>query len=252
MRYLDADEAAELNAEAWQINLLTTNPSYCSWGPHEDYMWKEGSGWDSRVIIPSWKEFGWELNDLNECANFYFEINRPSVECESCGGNGYHPEAQQVVRSFYQHSCLPGEWAWNAAITEDEALALILDGRAKEGDTAESINAQNRPGARSFGHDAINRHILIDARLTRLELPKTCPSCEGKGYVYTSERALVSLVLWWLHPRKGCSRGVEIGGIAEADLPDIRSFLKSAADRNAERFAGVDLIAARNGEPRHD
>lgn len=239
MRYYDENEAAELNAEPWQIELLKVNPDYCAWGPHEDYMWKEGSGWDSRVIVSSWPEFGWSLDDLNECVNFYFEVSRPSIQCEACGGNGYHPGAQQVVRTFYQHSCLAGERAWKGEITQDEADALIAAGRAKAGETADSINAQNRPGAQGFGHDAINRHILIGARLSRLGLPKECPDCTGNGYVYTSDKAAVALVLWWLHPRKGCSRGIEIAGITPQDLPAIRTFLGEAAQRNAARFSGI-------------
>ncbi len=53
MRYFDEDEAARLNAEPWQLALLKANPSYLGWGPHEDYMWKEGSGWDSRIVVPT-------------------------------------------------------------------------------------------------------------------------------------------------------------------------------------------------------
>lgn len=47
MKYFDADEAARLNAKTWQIELLNANPDYLGWGPHEDYMWKEGDGWKS-------------------------------------------------------------------------------------------------------------------------------------------------------------------------------------------------------------
>lgn len=254
MRYFDEQEAVELNAEPWQIDLLKANPSYCSWGPHEDYMWTKGDGWNSAVIVPTWADFGWGLDDFNECANFYFEVSRPSEQCGLCGGNGYHPDAQQVARTFYSHSCLPGETAWNAAITEDEAAALIEACRADPGDTAESINAKNGPSGLLFdSHDAINRMILIRARLKRLGLHDTCPDCNGNGYVYTANKAKVALVLWWLHPRKGCSRGVEISDISRDDLGAVRRFLSDAADRNAARFAGVGLlpasaIDARSGE----
>lgn len=296
MRYHDDDEAQRFNAEPWQIELLKANPSYCSWGPHEDYMTKQGENWDSRVIVPTWKEFGpWELNDLNECANFYFEVSRASKDCTTCGGNGYHPDAQWVSQSFYSHSspfkhqtereiqaaavmarfgAKPHELLghdvypsdellsryglafkefcermrtrghWDDDITEDEAVALIETGRADRGETAESINAKNAPGARGFGsHDAINRFTLIEARLKRLGIPKDCPECEGHGYVYTAPAAHVSLVLWWLHPRKGCSRGIEVERIEQADLPAIKTFLTEAAQRNAQRFSGVGLIS---------
>jgi hypothetical protein len=87
------------------------------WGPHEDYMWKPGrdedpednphgkdSGWESRVLIEKWADFGWELGELNEVVNFYFSINRPARDCETCKGYGHHPDAQWVTESWYRHS----------------------------------------------------------------------------------------------------------------------------------------------------
>lgn len=245
MRYYDEEDTKELNAEQWQLDLLKLNPGYCGWGPHEDYMWKEGDGWNSRVISPTWPEFGpWNLDDLNECVNFYFEVSRESKDCETCGGDGYHPDARSVVNTFYRHQCGPGQVEWNDKITEDEAEALVKAGRAPAGSTAESINAQNRPGARGMGHDAINRHILIETRLARLGLPMRCQECGGHGYVYTAPAAHVSLVLWWLHPRKGCSRGIMVELVEQADLPAIFAFLAKAAEQNASRFKAVVELAA--------
>src|SRR5574340_424499 len=98
MRIYDENDAAELNAEPWQIDLLNLNPSYVCWGPHEDYMWKENEGWDGRVINETWTAFGpWALDSCNECVNFYFSVIRDSMDCPSCGGNGYHPDAQEGV-----------------------------------------------------------------------------------------------------------------------------------------------------------
>src|SRR3546814_6315082 len=99
---------------------------------------------------------------MNECANFYFEVSRGSKECPVCTGNGYHPDAQKIVRTFYQHSCEPGEVPWNNAITDDEAEALVAAGRGKIDKlvTANDFNgAQNKRGL--FGHEAINRYIQI-------------------------------------------------------------------------------------------
>ena len=237
MRYFDKDDAKRLKAEQWQIDLLKLNPSYLSWGPHEDYMWTKGEGWNSSQIHPTWKAFGpWGLDELNECVNFYFSVDRASKECPTCGGDGYHPDAQPVAESFYSHSS-PNGIGWNDKITQDEFKALQKKGRAKEFKTVDECNKANGPGARGIGHDAINRWILIEARLKRLGLPKTCPSCEGHGHVFTADKAHASLTLWWLHPRKGCSRGVEITAIEQAELPEVFAFLRTAADRNAARFA---------------
>ena len=264
MRYQDDDEAIRLNAEPWQLALLKANPTYCAWGPNEDYMTTEGDGWNSRIIVSTWAEFGpLELDDLNECVNFYFACNRSSETCAMCGGNGYHPDAHIVSETFYAHQCeargFPSAGAWHDKITQDEVQALIDGGRlhdlthdfvAGEGwkpkatavlPTAAEVNAMQH--GRGFGHDAINRMILIAARLKRLGLPKTCPACDGDGETFTEPAAHVSLVLWWLHPRKGCSRGIEVTRIQRDELPAVQAFLKSASDRNAERFAGIGFIA---------
>lgn len=247
MRYADEDEAKKMNAAPWQLALLNCNPGYCSWGPHEDYMSTRGDGWNSAQICATWQDFGpWGLDDLNECVNFYFEVNRANVECPTCNGDGYHPRTRRVVNTFYRHQCesvgAPESEAWNDKITQDEADYLIAEGRGKAGMTAEQFNAQNAQGARGWGHDAINRHLLIRARLKRLGLPEQCPQCDGEGFVYTAPAAHVSLILWMLHPRKGCSRGVEITRIEESDLPVIQEYLATAAQRNADRFAGIQRI----------
>ena len=241
MRYFEEEEAERLNAEQWQLDLLKLNPSYCSWGPHEDYMWVKGQGWNSPILLDDWESFqDFSLDDLNECANFYFDVDRESKECPTCEGNGYHPDAQKIVRTFYSHSCLPGETPWNDKITDDEAAALVEAGRGKINNlaTADEFNEAERKGGLA-GHDGINRYILIDQRLKRLGLPRTCPECDGHGHVFIKPKAHVSLVLWWLHPRKGCSRGIEIKNIAQGELPAVYDFLNEAAQRNTDRFARI-------------
>jgi hypothetical protein len=242
MRHFDEDEAKRLNAEQWQIDLLKLNPSYISWGPHEDYMWtgEDSKGWNSRQIRPTWKEFGpWALDDLNECVNFYFSIQRADQECSECNGNGYHRLAQEVVNGFYRHMNDLGT-EWHDKITADEFEALKAAGRARDFKTVEECNAANAPGARNgflMSHDAINRSILTRTRLERLGLPHTCDKCQGHGRAFTADKPTASLTLWWLHPRKGCSRGVEVTEIQQGELPEVFAYLRSAAERNAERFS---------------
>jgi hypothetical protein len=312
----DRKEAEKLGAPDWMLNALKANPNYCSWGPHEDYMWKEGDGWDSRVLKESWKSFGpWELDSMNEVVNFYFTIARDSKECPTCAGRFYHPDAQWVSESFYSHSSpfkcqtardLQGKaimarfggpesspihgyggfppdsilakyspdfrafceemrvhHCWHDRITQDEVDALTEADRlydftkewTKESGwqpkqpkpvvTAEMVNAVNRPGSKGLlGHDGINRGILIEARLKRFGMPLYCPECEGDGHVFTANHPHLSLVLWVLHPRKGCSRGVEIKAIQREELPVVKAWLEEAASRNADRFSKLTALAA--------
>lgn len=241
MRVYDKEDAEKLNAEQWQLDLLNLNPSYVHWGPHEDYMWKEKGSWDGSVINDTWDEFGpWELDEYNECVNFYFSVIRSSKDCSTCGGSGYHTDAQQVVNTFYAHMNERGEH-WNDKITQDELDALIENGRVNAGTTVDEVNAQNRPGARGMGHDGINRWILTSARLKRLGIHEKCPECSGDGSVFTAPTAHVTLTLWMLHPRKGCSRGVEVTTINQSDLPAIFAWLRAAAVRNEDRFAKLPI-----------
>jgi hypothetical protein len=260
----EVEDAERMGVKPWQIELLLLNPDYTSWGPHEDYMCGKESGWDSNQFFASWADFCGsfgKLDDLNELVNFYFAVERESEECKTCGGNGYHPKAQHVVNSFYSHMNPQGE-CWNDKITQDEVQALVDAGRLMDYThewtkgkgwvkkdpavvpTAEEINsAQNMRGAGLRIHDAINQSILIDARLKRMGLPKTCPTCDGHGYVYTAPEPHVELVLWMIHPRKGAARGIEIKNIQQADLQDVFDFLRAARDRNHFRFSRIPTSA---------
>lgn len=67
-------------------------------------------------------------------------------------------------------------------------------------------------------------------------LKKKGKHCEG-GFIYDEPEARVALQLWILHPRKGASRGVYIKNIEENEVSEVIQYLKSAAERNANRFS---------------
>lgn len=99
----DEKELERLNADPWMVEQLSLNPDYTCWGPHEDYMFTKGDGWNAPIEMARWSDmFG--LDDMNECVHFYFQINRASEPCGVCGDNGYSPDAQWVTESFYSHS----------------------------------------------------------------------------------------------------------------------------------------------------
>jgi hypothetical protein len=249
----DLKELARLNAPQWTVDQLKLNPAYNCWGPHEDYMMNKDGGWGAPVL-----NVGWEhkpgipsgppgLDDLNEVVNFYFEVERESKECVACDQGGYNPATKQISDNFYNYSSSTGK-GWHDQITQDEVQALVDAGRLRVWDTnintwsepnpiptAAEVNSQ-QGGFLRGSHDAINRGILIKARATRLGVYGLCHKCEGYGYVYTQPEAQLNLILWLLHPRKGCSRGWEIKCIKKNDLPEVYAFLREAAQRNADRF----------------
>jgi hypothetical protein len=198
---------------------------------------KGGAGWNQPAIVERWADFDWPLNDLNEVASFYFYVERDEEDCADCEHTGYNPKTKAIADDFYDFANAGRKWSHR--ITDDEAAKLVEERRAPAGSTAAEINAANAPGARGFGHDAINRFILIEQRARRLGVWGLCPKCDGRGSVFISDTAHLGLVLWMLHPRKGCSRGVEVKALAREDVAKAVAYLAAAAKRNAERFSGV-------------
>lgn len=82
------------------------------------------------------------------------------------------------------------------------------------------------------------KDVLTRHRCETYGVPHACPDCEEYGYFYQGP-PIVNLVLWLIHPRKGASRGVKVTNIQQEDLPEVYKFLRTAADRNAERFSKV-------------
>lgn len=297
----DEKELKDLRAEPWMLELLELNPSYVSWGVHEDYMCKQGDdepwheerhklgmperkhGWEARILLKNWAEHTIEPNDLNEVVNFHFSIERDAKDCDTCQATGYHPDAMWISETFYAHmaekltdrldelsemekkypgfvehmrSCAASPGGWHTCATQDEVDALAVERRLMDfthtfvpeqgwkpkdppyKPVAKEVN-EWAAAPRSMGHDAINRMIMIEARLKRLGIPKNCPQCAGDGSIYTAEHPRVVLTYWLLHPRKGASRGVEVADIQQQDLPQVFMFLKHAAERNTARFAKV-------------
>ncbi len=236
----------KLNAEPWMVECLRQNPDYNGWGPGDDAMC-------DNYTVATWSDFDSKLNDLNECVNFHFTVERASEPCSDCSQSGFNPETVVIADNFYNGTC------WRDKITQDEVDILVakhrLNGLAgitfncetnSYSDptlkvTAEQINAANRRGAgwSDGSHDAINRHILIKARAKFLGVWGLCPTCSGEGSVFTELGARLGLAVWMIYPRKGHSQGVEITNITREDLPEVLTWLTKAADRNAQRFSKI-------------
>jgi len=95
---IDMNEMAVLKPEPWMLGLLEMNPSYTSWSNYEDYM-GSGSGWREPLELDTVSDL-WELDDLNELVNFYFEIIRPSEECQHCE-RGFNSETEKLVKEWF-------------------------------------------------------------------------------------------------------------------------------------------------------
>jgi len=105
----DKKDAERLNAQPWMFEMLKYNPSYVFWGPYEDYMCDKNAGWRSPSFINTVNDL-WELDELNECVNFYFEVNRDSKECHKCEGSGYNSETKKIADDWYDFNGTGRRW----------------------------------------------------------------------------------------------------------------------------------------------
>ncbi|WCF11641.1 hypothetical protein NDS46_30305 (plasmid) [Paenibacillus thiaminolyticus] len=228
----ELEELEELNAEPWMVEMLKKNPDYVWWGNFEDYMIKDTSGWDSRKTFDTVDEGLWELDELNELINFYFEVNRKYIQCDSCDSTGYNLETKKIADDWYDLTNTGRRWC--SDITQDEVDVLWDNSRLKctfkEKPTAEQVNSR-------FEHDGINRSICIEQRAKRLGVYGFCSECNGRGFIYTEDEAKLSLQLWIIHPRKGSSRGVFIKEVKKHEIDRVIKHLKEAKERNNERFS---------------
>ena len=171
-----------------------------------------------------------------------------SQVCFHLLGRGTLPPDDVIARygkPFLEHCVrtMENDGEWSTDITQDEVEALQKSHRLfdfkGETPTAEQVNQWAR--GRGMGHDAINRWICCEQRCKRLGVPYSCPTCEGHGSLFTGP-AYLTLVLWVLHPRKGCSRGVEVNHIQQDELPTVYAYLQAAAKRNAKRFSKLTRL----------
>jgi len=256
----DPDEIAKLNVQPWMIACLDLNPDYCHWGNSEDYMCepqeKRGFGWGDSQTIQSPQDI-WTLDNLNEVVHGYFYLYRNNQECPSCGGSGYNPATAQIANDWYYGP------RWSNNITQDEVEALGRAGRlwdffpqkvmfsdehqswvvhsngkwepcepVRMPDAA-AVNAWSKKG---LGHDSINQHLCVGTRAKREGVWGYCPECNGDATVFTEPTGHLGLQLWYIHPRKGSSRGLRVLNVQQTDLPKIQALFKEASERAVERF----------------
>ena len=236
----DRQDLDRIKAEPWMVDCLALNPDYVFWGPHEDYMMGKRGGWSDPIFEDSWSVFSLGLDDLNEVVNFYFEVDRDSEQCASCGGSGLNRETKKISDDWYDFDGTGRRWC--DKITQDEVQALLDNHRLWDfkgkTPTADEVNAWSRR-PRSLGHDGINQWICVKTRANRLGVYGKCPECGGHGSIFTAPAATLRLVLWLIHPRKGAGRGVEVKRVERDDLPAVFRFLRKAAERNAQRFSKI-------------
>lgn len=214
----------------WRIQALKMNPDYNSWGNDEDYM-LNGSGWSKSIEIDSVDEL-FKLDELNELVNFYFNVIRQSKTCSDCDGTGYNDRTKEIYKSWYDDKTYLN-------LSQEEVDALWENDRLKfdfkDKPTAKEVN--EKASKTILYHDMINHYICTEAKAKSLGVYGKCKECGGKGFIYTEDEPKLSLQMWFIHPRKGASRGVLLKTVRKNELPKVIEYLKEANKRNNERFS---------------
>lgn len=137
------------------------------------------------------------------------------LECEVCNGTGNSPEYRKLHHDWY--GCNNPAARWCDRLTQDDVQALLDADRLRdftrtprtekqhtdvkkkilEGGnswlpyhngytpTADEVNAWAKQGP---GHDAIDQHVCVVARLAKKGITQTyCPVCNGEGMLWPSE-----------------------------------------------------------------
>ena len=122
-------------------------------------------------------------------------------DCKQCEAGGLNKATQRISDDYYDMDKTGREWCNN--ITQDEVQALVDRGRLREfthtfeGEkgwvrredgyipTALEINEWNI-NSYPFGHDSLNKSILVKARAKRLGVYGACRFCKGESYIYKS------------------------------------------------------------------
>jgi hypothetical protein len=137
----------------------------------------------------------------------------------------------------------PGEDAMQSTVGWQESL-IFSSWNDFHGPDPEDATGETITWELDYLNECVNFYFKVDR--PQVDCPKCspegdeqCPCCKGVGYIYTEFKAHVNLVLWMLHPRKSCSRGIEVKNIGQADLPEVFKYLRGAAERNTNRFSKV-------------
>lgn len=195
-------------------------------------------------------DFAWPIDKVWKG---YINPHQGPVECCLCCGTGYNQATKEIADAFYNFDD-PSK-SWHDKITQDEVQALFVAGRItdfthtwKDGQgwirrsdnlipSAAEINANQR----RFGHDGINRSILIATRAKRLGVFGTCPKCRGKGSKFPAHTPHRPYNSWREHePPRGegyqlwetCSEGSPVSPV----FPSIEALAVWCAN-NASIFA---------------
>lgn len=208
-----------------------SNDSYNSWGNGQEYMSSGKGQWNSDIELESIDEM-WELDDLNECVNFYFRAEKKARKCSKCNGFGTTERAEEERNAIH----------YNKNYLDYEDVVGLYEDEWLKTKPKDLNDFRTNPEYRYFDIDALRIHTIVKRRAERKGFEYLCPECQGNGHVEINKEYSLSLQLWIIHPRKSSSLGVLIHNIKEQDLPKVFELLNSARERFNNKFSKIDVL----------
>jgi hypothetical protein len=268
MRYLPDNKAVltAMNPQMWQLAVLSLNPTVVTWDP----LWKHDSKRINGDSLPetyaSWGDFvkAWgNLDEHNELAHFYFEVEQKSTDCIFCQGSGEHPD----LTYEHQHRT---DFKQKLVITADELDYLVKEGHIlslshgrvvfengtyyqfKESQKTEVVGKVLLPALhdvnKDLNYDGVKKWVaplstitwqtILRARRLINAMQVTCDICEGHGKIFTGDTKL-TMNLWIIQPEDGAGHGIKINDILKEDLEQVFAYLKTAEQQLLQRFRRV-------------
>lgn len=237
--YNERVRRAMLNLPGRCDDTTDVSRGFVGWGPHEDYTYKSGrtiehDDWQAALAAIQ--------NPVREIHDFYFSHHVPSEECACCDGSGVNKDYAELARGFYYRG--GGRWAgWgDRELYQNEVDALVDNNRLENAKKGE-VTPQNLHKHMRWGHDGINRWILIPLRARNIGIDcNECFDCVGAGFVPV-DRAKIQLNIWTFDPLNGTSRVDYVKSVQLDEVEEIRDFLNEV---------GWEAVKKRFGWPAGD
>lgn len=149
----------------------------------------------------------------------YISPYRP-VDCHECSGRGYSKEALELEDRWFswgenlQYSLTQEDiqalvdanrlWDFTRVPINDEQREIVKKKVASGENSWLPFNNGRIPSAQEvnewakngFGHDAVNRMVVIEARLRKKDIPYLCNVCSGDGVLWQTDKLKKASEAW--------------------------------------------------------
>jgi hypothetical protein len=159
-----------------------------------------GSGPEARALSDLW--YGYVPFDPASTGSAPFTVKTPEVRAfaeRNCRQSpDFYGDSERAIVREGERLCRLFNGQWSHHLSQDDVDALVAAGRLRERDGLPDFKADtvNRWSIGGFGHDGINQHVVVKARLEKQGISELCPHCKGEGFHWKSEEGRLRQESW--------------------------------------------------------